>query len=93
MDAPPTPPDFSENAPGAFHADACSSAVDSACNVADFVRNYVRQRQHAIRCHCDAIHENAPIQGAAWRLALAELDHVAEACISVCRRTLSQTNA
>lgn len=71
----------------------CSAAeVDSACNVADFIRNYVRDRQTAIRKHCDAIHDTAPIQGQEWKLALEELDHVAEACISVSRRTMKQPN-
>ena len=93
MDTPPKAPDLTTDAPGVFHAaHGSAAAVDAACNVADFIRNYVRDRQTAIRKHCDAIHTTAPIQGQAWRLALEELDHVAEACISVSRRTMKQPN-
>lgn len=93
MDTPPKAPDFTTDAPGVFHAaHGSAAAVDAACNVAEFIRNYVRDRQTAIRKHCDAIHAAAPIQGQAWKLALEELDHVAEACISVSRRTMKQPN-
>lgn len=71
----------------------CSDvAFDAACNAADYIRNCVRDRQTAIRKHCDAIHEIAPIQGQAWKLALEELDRVAEACISVSRRAMKRPN-
>jgi hypothetical protein len=93
MDTPPKAPDFTTDAPGVFHAaHGSAAAVDAACNVADFIRNYVRDRQTEIRKHCDSIHDAAPIQGQAWKLALEELDHVAVACISVSRRTMKQPN-
>lgn len=71
----------------------CSDApVGAACNVADYIRNYVRQRQHAIRCQSGHIHRVAPIQWQAWLLVIEELDHVADVCISVSRRTIEQPN-
>jgi hypothetical protein len=38
------------------------------------------------------MHETAPIQAAAWKLVLDELERVAEVCIAISRNTLSKPN-